>query len=490
MTEPRRSADLDQAPHELPARLDAVLARWIAGGDPPSAEALGEGADAATDALALLAVAGQCRQFLLDTPLPRDARPGPDWPAPTLPLLPDALRPRFRRTAKAMHPVQRRALLRLLDARGWMAHPFDWRPGHGDDDLPAAYDGWRRRAGSLRAQETAADDETLDAASPGERRRQLTALRTQDPAAARARIAALLPALPAEQRLALVEQVLALSPTAEDLPLLDTLSADRSERVRSAAARLRARLGVTQPLQDEERADIRAWFEVGSSGLLKRRPKVSLLALKTRPQQAARRERLQRLGWMDLCAVLEMDPAALLAAWVPGDQDDDLLLECAAHTLPAEALPALVERLLFDPALQARRYAGTHAALSAALARLDPAARRERLAECFARQSAFDGFFTLLDLADAPLPALDLRTLQRSPFWDGFGKALRAHLEHGAGASAFAQECASLACLLAPPAAQALLGHLTEAGVPAGDPALDALTLAAELPPAPAVPAS
>lgn len=495
MTESRSTS----APPALPAQLDALLARWLAGGemtagvmsaDPATLAALlPETRAAEPDALALLAIATQCRQFLLAPTLPGDARPGPAWPEPALPLLPEPLRARFRSAMKSLYAPQQQSLLRLIAARGWMAHPFDWRPAANDESAPASYDAWRRRAAALRAPQPSVSDDDLADLLPAERRRQLIALRVQDADAARVRIDALMPTLPAEERLGLLD-ALATALGAGDLPLLEGLTGDRSERVRQAAARLRARLGATQPLREEDRAELRGWFEIGSSGLMggliNRKLKVTLTPLKTKPQHATRRARLQQLGWADLCAVLDLDAATLLAAWTPADEDDDVLLECAAQSLPEALLPALAERLLFERAVYARRGLNLHTALSNALARLPAAARAQCLHACFSRESALHNAFEVLSHADGPLP-VDWRELQRSPYWDALQKTLRAHVANSANAMGFLQDIAAFACLLPQPTAQALLQHVLAAGVSPVDGALDALTLSAQLAPSNAV---
>jgi hypothetical protein len=472
----------------LQAALDRLAARWLVGGEAPgAADVPAEWRDAidADDESGLLALATQARQFLLRPALPSSARPGDPLPVPALALLPDPLRLRFRRLRSTLAPPSLVGVLAMLATRGCMAHPFDWRPGPDLDDLPAAYDAWRAWEAAQRAPRAAptAEADDWDAWSPSERRRWLAQARAEAPDIARERLAGSLSGLSAEHRLPLVE-TLAIGLGADDLPLLTTLAKDRSEKVRQAAARLRARLGERQPLADEEAAEVRGWFEVGRTGLIQRRTKVALTPLKTRPQHAARRARLAQLGWSDLCVLLGLSAEALADAWVAGDEDDPVVFECAAHTAPDAVALSLLHRVL-SGALALPITADGQNAIEAGFARLSPAARAGVIREQLGQPGPFDSFAALQSLVPGPVDGIDLPMLRRSPRWGAYEKALQRHLADGGGAQdGFAQETAALAALLPHAAADALWRTLLSAGVHPGDPALDALWLNVQSPPA------
>lgn len=480
----------------LTVAIERLVARWLVGGDAPADADLPaewRGMLPPDDELALLAMATQARQCVLVPIVPTSAQPGLALPMPALALLPDPLRLRFRRLVRSVSAPTLGALLHMLAARGWMAHPFDWRPQPDHDDLPEVYAPLRAWEAAQRAprRSSAGDHDDWDTLLPSERRRLLQRLRAEDPAAARERLATGLAGLSAEHRLPLVE-TLAIGLGADDLPLLESLATDRSEKVRQVAARLRARLGLRVALAPEEEAEVRTWFDVGRTGLIQRRTKVTLTPLKTRPQHAARCARLAQLGWSDLCALLGLDADALAEAWTLADEDDPAVFVCAAQTAPDRAALALLRRVLSGE-LALPMTAEVQSAIEAILARLSDAARADLMREQLDAAGHFEGYAALLALMPAALPGAgpDLRTLRRSPRWRGYEQARERHQGDGGGANTrFAQETAALAALLPHPAAQELLRALVGAGIPPGDPALDALHLNVELPPgaAPAPP--
>jgi hypothetical protein len=143
------------------------------------------------------------------------AAAGGRWPVAWLPLVLDL----GRRTV-----ALRAGITRAAGVRGrWLA---------------AQRDDWRWAAGSGAAADDAAqwDEGTLD-----QRLALLQCERRADPAAAAARLAAVLPELPARER-ALLVPALAEELSMADEPLLDALRADRAREVRQAAMALLLRL--------------------------------------------------------------------------------------------------------------------------------------------------------------------------------------------------------------------------------------------------------
>jgi hypothetical protein len=473
---------------DLQPLTDRWLARWIAGGPAPDArDAPSAWRDALDpdDELGLLCIALQWRQFSLDAVLPPDATVGLPLPTTALTLLPDALRLRFRRLARAASAEALVGVLRALAQRGHMAHPFDWLPGAEHDGLPAAYDAWRRWAAAQRQPGGATpmpgeDDWTL--LPPAERRREFARRRAVDPAAARAALGPLLGQLGAEHRLALVE-LLALGLSADDLPLLHSLAGDRSERIQQAAARLRARLGDTTPPDGPAQAELREDFEIGRTGLINRRTRVSLKSLKTAAQRTARRARLSAVDWTGLATTLGFDAESLADAWVPADEDDGALLDSLAHTAPQPVVDRVLRRIVAGE-LSFRGNVAVGGALGVMLERTGPAGREAVVRIALSKPGPFPRFGDLQRLLDAPLVDVDLRSLRASPAWSAFQNLVRSHAEEGTN-PLLLQEIAALAGLVARPAAAELLRHLVEQGVRAADPVLDPLVLVVECPATP-----
>lgn len=468
----------------LPEQIDHLLSRWLVGSSQPlPASHVPEAwrGDGEVDELTVLALAGQCRQFLWHPTVPVTASSGRPLPSPALRLLPARLRLHFRRVAKAAPAASLTALLHMLALRGHMAHPFDWLPSTTQDDLPEAYEPWRAWVAAQQLRPSSGvESDALEELSPALRRQQLRQLRETDPALARCQVEALLPSLTAEQRLPLIE-LLSEGLGPDDLPLLEQLTSDRSEKVRQVAARLRARLGQTATLDQAAQDEVRAWFDVGKSGLLNRRLRVQLQGLKTRPQRAARRALLGKVSWADLCSLLQLEPMAMAQAWVGADEDDDALWECAIHTAPQPVVECLLQRMMFRD-LQLAGNPGLAYAWSLALNRL-PAALRAELAQRALREASLvDSFADLQRLAGGQPIEVDLPILRAGPLWSRYQTTVTAQLNDGPGAdSTLAHENIALAALLPRPVAKALLQLLTQSGVHPGDPALDALVLNAEL---------
>lgn len=462
---------------------DRWIARWLAGGPPPDAAdapPAWRDALAADDELAWLALATQWRQCMLDPELPADAVPGLPIPAPRLALLPDALRLRFRRFARGTSPALLAGVLRALAHAGHMAHPFDWRPEPELEGLPPAYDDWRRWAAAQEQPTTPAQGRDDLALLPtAERRRAFAQWRGEDPDAARDALPGLLAPLGAEQRLGLVEQ-LATRLSSADLPLLRQLDADRSDRVRLVATRLRARLGETEALDDATREALREWFEVGRTGLIQRRTTVKLKPLKTQTQRSSRRERLAATAWPALAAVLGLDETTLADAWVPADEDDPSLLDSLAQTAAQDVVARTLDRLLFGE-LSFAGHAPIWGARETMLQRVGAAARATIVARALRERSMFRRFDELPPLLEAPLAGIDVATLRRGSLWTSLETELREHLQSGP-AVALAPQLAALAAVLGKPAARALLQHLTAEGLSPADPMLDPLVLVAECP--------
>ncbi len=287
------------------------------------------------------------------------AAAGLRWPAALLPLVLD-----LGRRSLALRPL----LLPTLGERGlWLA---------------AQHEDWRYAAGAAPAADA---DTTWQEGSFEQRRALLAAERRRDPAAARERLAAALPELPAKERAELLA-VLATELSGEDEALLDAQLQDRSREVRQAALALLLRLPASA--HAHRAAERLAPLLTQERGLLGRRwvleapaqaddPKADPLLL-PRPQHEALGERAwalyQRVRQVPLAwwtAHTGLEPAALLA-WARKGDWHTALVRGWQEVLFAAPDTAWCEALLDHGPVP-----GLHHDAAALLALL-PAAQRER----------------------------------------------------------------------------------------------------------------
>lgn len=438
--------------------------------------------------LSVLAMLGQCRQFLAYPLQPGRLLPQRGFPAPQAKTVDDAGRGWFRRAIAEMTPELQASWLEMLARRGWMAHPFDWPLVRvpQDQPLPAFYDAWRGWSEHIGEEASVDQDfeaEDWNVLSAGEQRRLLRRLRRRDPAEGRALFATHATALPAAQRLSLLE-ILGEGLEAGDEGLLESLVTDRSEKVRQLAAQLRARLGLRSPLDPARLESLQEWFEIGRAGLIRRRDTVGFASLKNAVQRRTRDEQVTLLAWDELATALGRAPVELVHAWNWNDKDPPLpLLQCAAASAGRDVVLAWLELLLFE-----RRDHGVDWLLPMLSARLDEPARISLAMRCLHEPSCIGSFRGLLELAGVPLGNLGERQLFGSLQW----RALMAWLQTQDGHvlvanSSGAVEFHALACMLPMECAAAVLQAVGGHGFRAADPALDALRLNSNTPDVPLI---
>jgi hypothetical protein len=472
------------------AELEDSLARmrgaWIAGrsglehapadwrtllGEGPAAEA------------ALTALAGQALQAVFRTVGPEALQPRPLLPRLSAPTPSPAARARFRRAlaARKTEAGGVRPLIALLAARGYAAHPADWTPGPNDDWAPDLYAPWIAWAAAERT--TVPQDEltaeTWNDWPWAERRVALAALRRRDPAAASALLVARAAGEPAEKRLKLLELLNdGLGPA--DIPLLTSLTNDRSDRVQALVKHLLARLG--HGAADKElAAELAKMVELGKVGLLRRKPQLRLPGLKTAAQQARRRDLFGLVTLAGLAKALGADEAALVETAPTGDTTAILAFATmVADTGSDAARRALLERLLDDD--------GAPVGLVTPLAaRADAAERQAALARVAARDTS-GTFSHSLVFAGEALGALPFKAIS-----GGAGqKALFGFIHQAQTAEGYARQhpdqqarlgLSALGLLLDAPGAQALIDACAQAGLSPADPRLDILHLNVALKP-------
>lgn len=339
------------------ALIDECKQRWLIGDGGlrlalPSHWPLPE--QASEDDIALMALAF-CSQYpLLEQPqAPAKLRALPALPPLSLPCLPSSQRPAFRQILGELNRHDRlyQSLLWLMVSRNLVPHPQDWLPSHNDTDLPPILTPWLGWNGNSEISALTAD--TWGDFMPAQRLAAMAELRRQHPDTARELLAAMAPAESAEKRYDLY-QLLAVGLTADDMPLLESLSADRSQKVKELAARLKMRLGEQgAQAQDETLTELVGWLTLKSRGLLRRETQVLAPALKNSVQYRERCAALADVPLPQLAAGLGMDVDALLSQWAfadnmgsHGQSPNRSLLGNVAASLPDEQVWAVAQSLM------------------------------------------------------------------------------------------------------------------------------------------------
>ena len=475
---------------ELEQALSQARAAWMAGRSavghcPPDwREAIGEGPAGEAALAALVAHATQAVFRPLAPAL--TLRPLlPQLPAPQ--PSPEA-RSRLRRLlALKGEEAGKRALVRLVAARGHVMHPADWMPGPRDDWAPEVYAPWLAWAASEKAiarahtlsGETLSAEETYGDWTWAERRARLAAMRRTDPAAARTIIVAKAGSEPAERRLKLVE-LLEQGLAAEDVPFLESLASDRSDQVKALARRLLARLG--RGVGDGElAAELAGMIELTKVGLIRRRRRLELKGLKTQAQENRRRELLGLVSLPDLAGALGVAEAALAESAPTGEPGSTLrFVELVAETGAEATRRALLQTILED----ADAPLGLVVPLGA---RAAPEERAAGVAAVMAREPS-PHFPVSLAFAGETLGGAPPRALMQSPGYQAFAELLRAaggddEAARGRADQQLRPALANLGLLLDPAAARAVIEACVAAGLSSADPRLDHLHLNAALNP-------
>ena len=472
---------------DLDACLARIRGRWITGGAaaelcPPAwADTVRNNGDAE---LTLLALTGQATQIVFRPKPGRALTPVAPIPRLTLPPLPEAHRPRFRRimaAEKKDQAVGAVSILALLAARGYAAHPADWMPERGNagwvSDLYAPWLQWLCPGAADEEPDAPLTAETWGQLRPGERREQLRWMRSDDPAAARALIEACAAGEGADERTKLTA-LLELRLSDADRPYLQSLSADRSARVRSEAERLLDMLArdsseettesVVQELMDHLEVD----RERAGQGLaVQLRPRLSL------DQRCRCRELFGMVAFTDLAEALAVNQEALASGWRASDTEPDrlgfysMVVRTGSDAAVRAALNAILER------------GGAPDSIVGLAARLGDE-YRDRALDAILRAVGRDALGLAMicagdDLGRQPLPAL-----KASPVLEEVRTSIIATKEQTGGRLDVTWPLARLGLLARQDAAAALIDILVAEGLPAAHPALAVLQLNAALSPA------
>lgn len=464
----------DHAIKTIETALPRMRDRWLGGGD--AASVAPEGWTGGP--LRLLALAGHALE-VLRTPLPA-GRLTARAPLPhlALPALLDARRMLLRRAlaANKSDPNGQTAIIRLLAARGFVAHPEDWRPGLTqlqEIDVYAPWAAWHEGSTSRIADDmpTAA---TWSDWSWTERRNALFRLRASDPTAGRLLLQAVFPSEPAEKRLILLG-ALAKGLGPDDTPFLEGLGADRSDKVKQLAKRMLARVGrVAEP--GEAEAELADFFDAGKKGILRRTAAVSVKPIKTPAQRQRLLELLDMTTLSAFAAKLALSEDELVKAWEPSQQSPDT--EFATLVLltgsPA-AVDALVARVEDDFPLSPY--------IAATLNELAPDAYRDRLIAAAMRRESDTDFATVLILALHQPGEINRQALEQSAAWKALIAIAKAADQNDERVRNHhvARGLAALGLLCTSDGARWVIETFTALGLSHADPVLNALALNAAL---------
>lgn len=463
------------------AGLAKMRDRWIAGGAaaglaPAEWEAALAPEPAAGRERLLLAIAGQALDVAFRPAAPKTLKRRLPLPRLGLPTLPEALASLFRAALRqaASDGASRMRVIRLVAARGFVSHPLDWMPSASSDDAPPVYAPWIdwQSGGSGDAAGPALGELTIETwhdFTPTARRLALADIRRIDPTRARALLEGKAAGEPAETRLPLIE-LLRVNLSADDVPYLQSLAADRSGKVKQLAARLLARIGQTTGGSEKhaEAIELAEFLEKGRAGLLRRRTVYTPRGLKSHAQVQRRAELFDACQLVELAGALETGEEELIANWQLGSQRDaDRAFAAMAAASGSDAAVASLGLRLFD--------AGDLAALLYLLPRLGEGERRRFLKAALSGGTAQRHFLR-------SIPETGAGTFGRDDLMGSrLYKELRAAVAGQVAKGGHNLDFDDLGFLATASAADAILADLTSLGLGTVDPSLALLRLNAAL---------
>ncbi|MFD1981108.1 DUF5691 domain-containing protein [Mesorhizobium newzealandense] len=283
----------------------------------------------------LLAIAAQALDIALRPAAPKTLKGRPPLPELALPMLPERLRPLLRAALKHASDTRGKTrVVTLVASRGFVLHPMDWMPAASYQESPDVYAPWIDWQSGVDGEKHTSQEqlaaENWDDFYPAARRTALADMRRTAPASARMLIETKGSGEPAEVRLALIE-LMRFGLGADDVPFLQSLSADRSGKVRELAGRLLARLGEHGHPRDggpeDPTAELAAFIAEGKSGFIRRRTTYAPAKLKSPAQEARRGDLFATCYLGDLAARFGKTESDFVGAWQFGvDDNADLFL--------------------------------------------------------------------------------------------------------------------------------------------------------------------
>lgn len=422
----------------------------------------------------LLALTGHALSVLREATPAGELVVRPLLPRLAAPVLLDERRLLLRRAlaAPGRQAEDRLQVLRLLAARGYAAHPEDWSPSLselGQIDLYAPWANWREGLSERRSD----DYPTVETWSDwgwSQGHAALARLRKIEPGAARELVAAILPGEHAEKRIRLVA-LLGQNLATADKAFLEVLATDRSDRVKSEARRLLARLGGFSAPGEAE-AELKDFFEIKRAGLLRRRTAVAAHPFKTPAQQNRAVELLSHTNLATLANAMAISDEELVRGWeLSNTVLDTVFVRCIAETGSEAAQEVFAARC--EAALEFAPMA------LADFAHASAGALRRRLAKAVAAQTATFG--PALAVAGPDIGWAPASTIAAGEAWRNLQNTTPPVEDNAARERLLSQELWALGLLCDSVAAQMVLKTLSEFGGSTSDPACDLLRFNAAL---------
>jgi hypothetical protein len=479
-------------------QLENLQRRWMIGSDealdlqtlPSSWQPLIERLPTERHSLMALALASQYQSIVLTEPEPTDLFSQENLPDLAMPVISENLRGLFRRII--LKPdINPSPLLRLLLQRGYIAHPADWLPSAKENNLPEIYLPWSHWVAKGNQQGNNSPYGKLTADNwdqwyPAQRIAALKEMRFIDPADTRALITTCAANEPAEKRVKII-QALSINLSIDDIPALQDLLKDRSQKIAHLAAQFLARLGSNQSQPQESEAkelvtELAATYEIKKSGLFKKKKRLSPLKLKSKKQQALRSEQLEKVSLIDFATALQIDINELASSWEFTNNrfhDNHAFITNAVNTLPDSGIEALLENLLANINSEDRSFA----LLQLLQARLSNTKRSSLMLELLQQRNTDIDFSDVFTFLDAPIQHLDWSALQTTEPWKTLIKSITENLKDNGYIDNYFinSEIITLGLFLPQNIAEKVLNHLTEIGMLGADPILDCLKLNTQL---------
>ena len=313
-------------------------------------------------------------------------------------------------------------------------------------------------------------------------------MRFIEPASARALMIACVANEPAEKRINII-QTLDVNLSADDIPMLQDLLTDRSQKVAHIATQFLARLGSnlaqTETSDTEESvAELAATYEIKKSGLFKKKKSVSPLKLKSKKQQALRSEQLETVSLIDFSTALQIDIIELASYWEFTDNrfhDNHAFITNAVNTLPDSGIEALLKNLLANLNNEDRSFA----LLQLLQTRLSDEKRTSLMLTLMQQRDTDIDFRDVFYFLDAPVQQLDWDTFKETMPWRILINTLVNNLTNTSYIDDYfvSAELTCLGLFLPQAIAEKTLDYIVEMGMLRADPILDCLKLNIQLTP-------
>lgn len=436
--------------------------------------------DAKETQLRLLALDAQFRALTGAPVVSPDPVIAPAMPAVSRHPMPETARAWFQRIWREEQQNGKIKLLRLLDQRGYVAHPFDFIPQAHWDGLPDAYEPlleWSRQATGGTA--VPDGDDTYRTYSGAETRRHFSEQYSQDRAAAITWLEAELSQGNAQQRLRLLGDVAPYFTGHDEAFLRKLHQEDRSGKVKSLMVQILRRNGCkTDAPEDLSALD---YLEQSKSGLLRRKRRISTVAKINQTRVNLLVALLAQIGLPELASHFDCTSAEFLEAWHWDKAHPDVttaLQRCVFETGQDADCLTLVRHYADQPWTLSYLDAGHMTRFSPAVqgdiitAFIDGIPKREA------------GLWHMVGcLADWRL--LPLSAAQSDALWKRAQKHVDLNprgTQDDTGFGNYTAELLDLAMCLNAPQAQAVLDMLVKKGVHSADPSLAPLHLNVALP--------